>query len=583
MGAVYLAEQPGLGREVAIKELIVSREADPIALSRFLQEAQLMAKTSHPNLVQIHDLEQVGDANYIILEYVSGRSLRDRVDAGPIPLPQSFAVMNGVLRALDCAHRHGIVHRDMKPENVLISDEGDVKVTDFGIARLMDAPEGSTHTRTGTTVGTPQYMSPEQVASSRVDGRSDIYSAGIMLYELVCGRPPFVTGEDDGPFTLMAKHVQSPPAPPTMLVPGLDQGLEEVMLKALAKRPDDRFQTGEEFGRALGATADRLCPGWQRSLEPGADLARMAPSFPETVEPPSAPAPATPTPIAEPEAVPSPPALPPPSSLGPSRRPWLYAAGGLGALGALALIAALAVNLTRGAAPPASVSPPTAHPSARPAGSCEFLKPGVALASGLGNTGCAVLGSAFGEFAFAGRSTLPPELTAEAFDRNGNPAANPSVPVGGGFATLVAPTTGYQIGVRSGQPAPANLIVIADFIPVTPVDADLGIGVRCTPAQCVRLTVSPKGGYQISQVVGGAKPQSLIQDQTAQIELNQPNRLVLSMQGSNAQGWLNGKLLARVGVTVPDQAGPIRFFTTDQDQAGKAEVHLMTLAAYQTA
>jgi hypothetical protein len=209
------------------------------------------------------------------------------------------------------------------------------------------------------------------------------------------------------------------------------------------------------------------------------------------------------------------------------------------------------------------------------------LKPGVVLASGLGNAGCAVLGSAVGEYAFAGRSALPAELTAEAFDRNGNPAANPNVTVGGGFATLVAPTAGYQIGVRSGQPAPANLIVIADFIPVTAGDADLGIGVRCTPAQCVRLTVSPKGGYQISQVVGSAKPQSLIQDQTAQVELNQPNRLVLSMQGSNAQGWLNGKLLARVGVTVPDQAGPIRFFATDQDQAGKAEVHLTSLAAYQ--
>src|SRR5579859_3782977 len=187
MGAVYLAEQPGLGREVAIKELVPSAAADPTALKRFLQEAQVMARTSHPNLVQVHDLEQIGAANYIVLEFVRGKSLRDWLNRGEIPMPQVFAVMHGVLQALDYAHRHAIVHRDMKPENVLLSDEGAVKVADFGIARLTDdsvAP-GQTATKTGTTVGTPQYMSPEQVASSKVDGRSDLYSAGIMFYELI--------------------------------------------------------------------------------------------------------------------------------------------------------------------------------------------------------------------------------------------------------------------------------------------------------------------------------------------------------------------------------------------------------------
>src|SRR6267143_900094 len=178
MGAVYLAEQTGLGREVAIKELVPSAAADPIALKRFLQEAQVMARTSHPNLVQVYDMEQIQGANYIVLEFVRGRSLRDWINRGGIPVPQVFAVMHGVLQALDYAHRHAIVHRDMKPENVLISDEGMVKVADFGIARLTDdSGVGGTATKTGTTVGTPQYMSPEQVASSRVDGRSDLYSA----------------------------------------------------------------------------------------------------------------------------------------------------------------------------------------------------------------------------------------------------------------------------------------------------------------------------------------------------------------------------------------------------------------------
>jgi serine/threonine protein kinase len=288
MGAVYLAEQPGLGREVAIKELVPSAAADPTALKRFLQEAQVMARTSHPNLVQVHDLEQIGAANYIVLEFVRGKSLRDWLNRGEIPMPQVFAVMHGVLQALDYAHRHAIVHRDMKPENVLLSDEGAVKVADFGIARLTDdsiAP-GQTATKTGTTVGTPQYMSPEQVASSKVDGRSDLYSAGIMFYELVVGQPPFTATESDGPFTLMAKHVQAPPKPPSVHKPGLDMRLEEVILKALSKRPEERYQTGQEFDEAMSKVADRLCPGWQRSLEPGADLTKMVPGVAVTSLPP---------------------------------------------------------------------------------------------------------------------------------------------------------------------------------------------------------------------------------------------------------------------------------------------------------
>src|SRR6202158_5581784 len=299
MGAVYLAEQPGLGREVAIKELILSAVADPTALKRFMQEAQVMARTSHPNLVQVHDLEQIGDANYIVLEFVRGKSLRDRISQGTLPLPQTFAVMHGVLQALDYAHKRAIVHRDMKPENVLMSEEGEVKVADFGIARLTDdSGAGSTATKTGTTVGTAQYMSPEQVASSRVDGRSDLYSAGIMFYELVVGQPPFTASEADGPFTLMAKHVQAPPKPPSVHKPGLDLRLEEVILKSLSKRPEERYQTGQEFDEAISRIVDSLYPGWRRSLEPGADLSKMVPAqAPYTTTPPMSGTPVMPAPM----------------------------------------------------------------------------------------------------------------------------------------------------------------------------------------------------------------------------------------------------------------------------------------------
>src|SRR5438128_1361415 len=288
MGTVYLAEQPGLGREVAIKELIQS--ADPTSLRRFLQEAQVMARTSHPNLVQVHDIELQGNVNYLVLEFVRGRSLRDWMSQAPLPPPQVFAVMHGVLQALDYAHRHAVVHRDMKPENVLISDEGMVKVADFGIARLMDdTGVGGTATKTGMTVGTPQYMSPEQVSSSKVDGRSDLYSAGIMFYELVAGQPPFTASDADGPFTLMAKHVQAPPKPPSVFRPGLNPELEQVILKSLSQRPEDRSQSGHEFDDAMSRVADQMCPGWQRALEPGADLAKMVPRAT-----PAGPMPATP-------------------------------------------------------------------------------------------------------------------------------------------------------------------------------------------------------------------------------------------------------------------------------------------------
>src|SRR5438046_3984266 len=186
--------------------------------------------------------------------------------------------MHCVRQSIEYAHRYATVHRDMKPDNVLISEDGLVKVADFGIARLMDdTGVGGTATKTGTTVGTPQYMSPEQVASSKVDGRSDLYSAGIMLYELVVGQPPFTASEADGPFTLMAKHVQAPPKPPSVFRPGLNTELEQVILKSLSKRPEDRYQSGQEFDEAMSKVADQMCPGWQRSLEPGADLSRMVP------------------------------------------------------------------------------------------------------------------------------------------------------------------------------------------------------------------------------------------------------------------------------------------------------------------
>jgi serine/threonine protein kinase len=262
--AVYLAEQPGLGREVVIKQLAVNPGAGATALSAFMHDAQVMARHSHPNIAQVYDLEHVGRDSYIVVEHVRGGSLRDRIRQGEVPLAQAFAVMHSILQALDFAQGHSVLHRELKPENVLISDEGEVKLTDFGLARLVDDARSSTSTGTASA-GAAEYMSPEQVSGSKVDGRSDIYSAGVVLYELVCGQPPFSTEDGHGPFSLMAQHVQAAPPPPSSRRPGLDSELESVILKSLSKRPEERYQSAHEFDLALSRVADRLAPGWQKS------------------------------------------------------------------------------------------------------------------------------------------------------------------------------------------------------------------------------------------------------------------------------------------------------------------------------
>jgi eukaryotic-like serine/threonine-protein kinase len=280
MGAVYLAEHDLTHEKVAMKELLITAAADPVAVQRFLQEGAVMSRLTHPNIVGVRGIIETGLGHYIALELVEGGTLRHLLRGGPLPIPQAFAVMHGLLQALDHAHQHAIVHRDVKPENVMLSRRGEVKVADFGIARLTDDSPTSNATKTGITVGTPQYMSPEQVTTSKVDGRSDLYSAGVVCFEVFCGRPPFEATAADGPLTLFAKHVQAPPPPPTVIRPGLVPALETVILKSLSKRPEDRYQTGAEFDRELSAIANRICgPDWIHSLEPGADLSQPGPAL----------------------------------------------------------------------------------------------------------------------------------------------------------------------------------------------------------------------------------------------------------------------------------------------------------------
>jgi hypothetical protein len=562
MGAVYLAEHEETHEKVAMKELLITAAADPIAVKRFLQEGEVMSRLRHPNIVGVRDIVEAGPAHYLALEFIGGGSLRDLLKGRPLPAPQAFAVMHGLLQALDHAHQHAIVHRDVKPENVMLSLRGEVKVADFGIARLTDDSAPNNATKTGTTIGTPQYMSPEQVTTSRVDGRSDLYSAGIVCFEVFCGRPPFEATAADGPFTLFAKHVQAPPPPPTVIRPGLDPALEAVILKSLSKRPEDRYQTGAEFDRELSAIANRLCgPNWPGSLEPGADLAQM-------VAPASAPPQASARPRAEPIYAPQPPSLSRPIAKASRNRVLI------GAVTAAVLLVALAgafIDLNQKPGSTGVTPPPGTNP-----GPCEFLKVGAAPAANSIGTCGLKLGSQLQVDSFAGVTSLPADLTGVAIDSNGAVKGRAAIPVSGGFATLSTSVRGAAVGVSSG-PTPADEVVIADFTPKTTGDANLGVSARCGAGDCVLVYVSPIGTAWILQRTGGGTPTQKFKD-SAQVQLNQPNRLVVALHGSQVQSWLNGNLISSVQV---DVAGPgaVGFFLSNQDIT-PSTVNLLGLYVY---
>ncbi|MDQ6918036.1 MAG: serine/threonine protein kinase [Candidatus Dormibacteraeota bacterium] len=557
MGAVYLAEHDVTHEQVAIKELLITAAADPIAVQRFLQEGAVMSRLTHPNIVGVRGIIEAGLGHYIALEFIEGGTLRDLLKGGPLPIPQAFAVMHGLLKALDYAHQHAIVHRDVKPENVMLSGMGEVKVADFGIARLTDEGATSNATRTGTTVGTPQYMSPEQVTTSKVDARSDLYSAGIVCYEVFCGRPPFEASEADGPFTLFAKHVQAPPPPPTVIHPGLDPALEAVILKSLSKRPEDRYQTGAEFDRELSAIATRLYgPNWVHSLERGTDLATMVPA-----------------PIAARMALPDRPAAPPAyAPATPRQKREAMEAGGpnllmFGAVaGAVLVVAVVVAIIAFSQKPSTGVTSGISTGFTPSAGPCDFLRAGVTPAGGAGGTCALRLGSQVHAYSFA-QSAMPADLSGIGIDGDGAPKGKAAIPVGGGFAALSASSRGAGVGIQSGT-QPADLIVIADFTPTTSGDANIGIGARCSATDCIEVYVSPKGRVWVTQRSGGGAPVQKFNSE-APVQVNQLNRLVVAVKGSQVQSWINGSLISSVQVDV-NSAGAIVFFDSDQDTTHSA-------------
>ena len=286
MATVYLARDRQLDRQVAIKMLHPQFASDPTFAERLRRESRAAAGLSHPNIVGVFDWGRQGERYFIVMEYVSGHSLAEIIAArGPLGAEAAAAIAFEVAAALAFAHRAGIVHRDVKPQNVLLSSDGHVKVTDFGIATMVGAGPSAGLTETGSVVGTAAYLSPEQAQGEPTDARSDLYSLGVVLYEMLSGHPPF---RGDTPVAVAYQHVQDPPVPLGEIAEGVPRALDAITMRLLAKDPDDRYERAEDLRRHLQIVRERL-----GELPP---------------EPPAAPA--APPPPERPPALPSPPPTP---------------------------------------------------------------------------------------------------------------------------------------------------------------------------------------------------------------------------------------------------------------------------------
>lgn len=286
MGLVYDGLDPGLNRRVAIKTILTQKldaEAARMIAVRFEREVKAVAKLNHANVVQVYDFGNEGDLAYIVMEFVEGRELKSILDAGePMALRTTFRLMGQLLDALECAHEAGVVHRDIKPANVMVTSDGRAKLADFGVARVSDSGANPAEaTRIGAMVGTPAYMSPEQMQGQSLDRRSDIFSVGILFYEMLTGKRPFSGTQ----WALAKMIIEDDPVWPSALVK-VPPTFDRVVAKALAKDPDKRYATARKFAEAL----QRILKGeppeepGEHAVQPGPrpkPAARAAPAAPQ--------------------------------------------------------------------------------------------------------------------------------------------------------------------------------------------------------------------------------------------------------------------------------------------------------------
>ena len=250
MGLVYDGLDPTLNRRVAIKTILTRNLDESTAkhyAMRFQREVRAVARINHPNIVQVYDFGQEGDLAYIVMEHIEGKELKDSFDKKEgFDLGTTFRLMQELLGALDYAHEAGVIHRDIKPANVMVDQKGHAKLTDFGVARIEDPDGGAEATRAGAVIGTPSYMSPEQIQGQPIDRRTDIFSAGVLFYQLLTGQKPF----EGTQWALAKKIIQDDPVWPSHVVQ-IPQTIDRVVARALAKAPEHRYQKASEFAADL--------------------------------------------------------------------------------------------------------------------------------------------------------------------------------------------------------------------------------------------------------------------------------------------------------------------------------------------
>ena len=262
MGVVVSGQHRQLGRRVAIKQLPEAFAADPGVRRRFTAEAQVLASLDHPHVVPVYDFVEREGICLLVMELLPGGTLRSRVAGGGCTAPYAVAVSLACLSGLSAAHRRGILHRDVKPENMLFAASGVLKVTDFGIAKVIGGP-GTVLTRVGDVVGTPAYIAPEQVRGGKLSAATDVYALATMLYELLAGVLPFSIETEGEDLALLFKHAYEKPVPLRDVAPGVPGPVAAVVMRGLATEPADRFQTAEAFGAALAESATQAWgPGW---------------------------------------------------------------------------------------------------------------------------------------------------------------------------------------------------------------------------------------------------------------------------------------------------------------------------------
>ncbi len=534
MGTVYDGWDPAIDRRVAIKTVHLPDANDPetqAALARFKREAQAAGRLSHPNIVGVFDYGEMDELAYIVMEFVEGSSLKERLAADErLPLSEALRLMDDVLAGLAYSHARGVVHRDVKPANVMIAQDGRAKLADFGIARI----ESSSMTQAGTVMGTPAYMSPEQFMGQVVDRRTDIYSSGVLLYQLLTGERPF----DGGLTTIMHKALHTVPPRPSELSVTAPPGLDAVVARAMARRPEDRYSSVEDFAWALHQGVTGVGDG--RDDRAGLDATVIAPR-PTLQAPPAKPA-----------------ALP----RQPGKKPML--AGG--ALALLALAGAGAWLLRPAAPPPTplpmaapepprtekpgqlaapavlppSVSAPAAPPSADPASMTPLpaIPPNVPI--------------------------VPPAAEPVAIPPAAVPPARPTSAV---RAALAAAVTGLRCTLASGDLSETGLASIAGLAGAGEPQESLRRAVDDAGLAATDWRVATFDGPYchaldtLRPIAGGAGPAE------ARAQLSFPD-------GGSA---LPDNALIAFNVTLPNFAGYVQ---VDYLQADGRVMHLVPSAAY---